>query len=64
MQDGFYWVQAGNDPPQVWYYLSQFGWYRPQVSVPVTSAWFKRMSYKIISDRLLPPAHTDEPDNP
>lgn len=59
MQEGFYWVQAGTDPPQVWYYLSQFGWYRPQTSVPVTSTYFKRMAYEIISDRLIPPARAD-----
>ncbi|MEZ3498275.1 hypothetical protein [Pantoea sp. KPR_PJ] len=59
MQEGFYWVQAGIDPPQIWYYLSQFGWYRPQSSVPVTSTYFKRMAYEIISDRLMPPERYD-----
>lgn len=61
MQEGFYWVQAGSESPQVWYYLAQFGWYRPQLSIPVTDVWFRHMKYEILSDRLAVPEGANAP---
>ncbi len=55
MQEGFYWVKSGSEPLQVWYYLAQFGWYRPQSAIPVTTTYFKMMAFEIIGDRLVPP---------
>jgi len=63
MKEGFYWVKSGSDPLQVWYYISQFGWYRPQTSIPVTTTYFRMMDFEIIGDRLLPPSSFNAPDH-
>jgi len=63
MKEGFYWVRAGNDPLQVWYYLSQFGWYRPQSAIPITATYFRQMAFEIVGDRLLPPSSPNAAEN-
>lgn len=59
MKEGFYWVRSGSGPLQVWYYLSQYGWYRPQTAIPITATYFRQMAFEIIGDRLLPPSSLD-----
>ncbi|WP_127908375.1 MULTISPECIES: hypothetical protein [Pantoea] len=63
MKEGFYWVRPGNEPLQVWYYLPQFGWYRPQSAIPITAAYFRQMDFEIIGNRLLPPSSPDMTNN-
>jgi len=57
MKEGYYWVRDKDNPPEVWRYIRQFGWYRPCVAVPITLSSFKLMNYQVISDRLLPPGY-------
>lgn len=54
MQEGFYWVQRGDEAPEIWFFsIREDGaWFEPTKNDAISQQRFAEQGYRAISEKL------------